>query len=59
VSTLLISVLLPEPGGEHLARHLREPLELAVLDVVTERLSELEYAGFSVTSEVVEVEPAP
>jgi hypothetical protein len=57
MSELMITVLLlPQPGsGEHLARHLKESLELAVVNELAERLSDQERAGVAVTSQIWEL----
>ena len=49
---LIIEVQFSEPGGEHLARHLREPLESAVVNEVA-ALSDLERRGLRVSSRIV------
>jgi hypothetical protein len=56
-SILLVEVRLPEPGGKHLADHLKAPVERAVLNVIL-TLGDSERRGVGVASRVVGPEEA-
>jgi hypothetical protein len=53
MSTVIIEVQFTAPGGEHLAQHLRERLELVVLDALAD-LSDSEREGLRVTSYIAD-----